>query len=206
MATKHLFKAHPWHGVPLGEDAPNVVSVYVEMVPTDTVKYEIDKATGHLKVDRPQQYSNFCPALYGFLPRTFCGSEVAARARKASGREDLAGDADPLDILVLTEKTLSHGDCLLRAIPIGGFRVIDRGEADDKIVAVLVNDAVFGSLTELEQCPPTLVDRLSHYFLTYKLPPGRSDPAIEIAERYGRQEAIQVIEASCRDYLVEFPY
>lgn len=206
MATKHLFKAHPWHGVPLGEEAPRVVTVYVEMVPTDTVKYEIDKETGHLKVDRPQQYSNFCPALYGFLPRTFCGDEVAGLARKVTGRDDLRGDGDPLDVLVLTEKTLSHGDCLLRAIPIGGFRVIDRGEADDKLVAVLVNDGVFGRQKELSECPAVLIDRLSHYFLTYKLPPGAQTSAIEIAEQYGREEALAVIEASCRDYLKEFPY
>lgn len=206
MATKHLSKAHPWHGVPLGEEAPRVVTVYVEMVPTDTVKYEIDKETGHLKVDRPQQYSNFCPALYGFLPRTYCGEEVSARARKITGRDDLEGDGDPLDVLVLTEKTLSHGDCLLRAVPIGGFRVLDRGEADDKIVAVLVNDGVFGNITELEQCPKVLLDRVEHYFLTYKLHPGAKTSSIEIAERYDREEAQQVIQASCRDYLEKFPY
>jgi len=206
MATKQLFKAHPWHGVPLGDDAPEVVTVYVEMVPTDTVKYEIDKESGHLKVDRPQQYSNFCPALYGFLPRTFCGDEVAERARKVTQREHLRGDGDPLDVLVLTEKTLSHGDCLLRAIPIGGFRVIDRGEADDKLVAVLVNDGVFGRQRELDECPEVLIDRLSHYFLTYKLPPGAQTSSIEIAERYGREEALELIRASCRDYLKMFPY
>jgi inorganic pyrophosphatase len=206
MATKHLSKAHPWHGVPLGEEAPRVVTVYVEMVPTDTVKYEIDKETGHLKVDRPQQYSNFCPALYGFLPRTYCGEQVAALARKVTGRDELKGDGDPLDILVLTEKTLSHGDCLLRAVPIGGFRVIDGGEADDKIVAVLVNDGVFGSYTEMEQCPNVLIDRVEHYFLTYKLPPGAQRSSMEIAERYGRAQAQEVIQASCRDYLEEFPY
>jgi len=199
MGTKHLFKAHPWHGIPLGEEAPNVVTVYIEMVPTDTVKYEIDKETGHLKVDRPQQYSNFCPALYGFMPRTYCGDEVADRARAVTSRDDLKGDGDPLDVLVLTEKTLSHGDCLLRAIPIGGFRVIDRGEADDKIIAVLVNDGVFGDKRELDQCPDVLIDRVSHYFLTYKLHPGASKSSIEIAERYGREEAMAVINASCRD-------
>ncbi|NJK88553.1 MAG: inorganic pyrophosphatase [Myxococcales bacterium] len=206
MATKHLFKAHPWHGIPLGDDSPRVVTAYIEMVPTDTVKYEIDKETGHLKVDRPQQYSNFCPALYGFLPRTLCGEEVAQRARAVAKNDVVVGDGDPLDILVLTEKTLSHGDCLLRAIPIGGFRVIDGGEADDKIIATLVNDAVFGEIEELDACPKILIDRLSHYFLTYKLPPGAKSSSMEIAEQYNRKEAMEVILASCRDYLKIFPY
>ena len=73
-----LFKSHPWHGVPIGEAAPERVTVYVEMVPTDTVKYELDKDTGLLKVDRPQKYSNVPPSLYGFVPRTLCAESVAA--------------------------------------------------------------------------------------------------------------------------------
>src|SRR5215831_10472917 len=71
-----LFKAHPWHGVPIGKDAPAVVTTYIEIVPTDTVKYEIDKITGHLKIDRPQKYSNVCPTLYGFIPQTLCAGRV----------------------------------------------------------------------------------------------------------------------------------
>jgi len=62
------YRAHPWHGVSMGREAPEVVTVYVEIVPTDTVKYEVDKGSGILRVDRPQQYSNVCPALYGFVP------------------------------------------------------------------------------------------------------------------------------------------
>ena len=73
-----LFQAHPWHGVSIGPEAPRVVTAYIEIVPTDTVKYEIDKSSGHLKVDRPQQFSNVCPTLYGFIPQTYCGERVAA--------------------------------------------------------------------------------------------------------------------------------
>lgn len=196
-AFMRLFKSHPWHGVPIGDEAPDVVSVYVEMVPTDTIKYEIDKNTGHLRVDRPQRYSNMCPALYGFVPQTLCDSDVAERCRQHGAVE---GDQDPLDILVLTEKTFSHGDVLLRAIPIGGFRMIDRGQADDKIVAVLVDDGVFGGFRELAQCPEVLLDRLKHYFLTYKMGPSQTHRPIDIAETYDRAEALAVIEASCRDY------
>ena len=65
-----LYKPHPWHGVPLGDEAPEEVTVYVEIVPTDTVKYEVDKRTGYLMVDRPQRFSNVCPSLYGLIPQT----------------------------------------------------------------------------------------------------------------------------------------
>ena len=93
-----LFKAHPWHGVSIGEDAPEVVTAYIELVPTDTVKYEMDKASGTLKVDRPQQFSNVCPAPYGFVPQTFCGAKVGDLFEKRSGRTNIIGDGDPLDI------------------------------------------------------------------------------------------------------------
>src|SRR5580693_3097802 len=95
-----LFKTHPWHGVPIGPDAPRVVTVYVEIVPSDTVKYEVDKPTGHLKVDRPQKFSNVCPTLYGFIPQTYSDRRVAELARRRTGRRSLAGDGDPLDVCV----------------------------------------------------------------------------------------------------------
>ena len=71
------YKAHPWHGISLGDEAPEVVRTFIEIVPTDTVKYEIDKSTGYLCIDRPQKYSNIIPALYGFLPQTISGPRVA---------------------------------------------------------------------------------------------------------------------------------
>src|SRR5690349_9641760 len=87
-----LFKPHPWHGVPLGGQAPKIVTAFVEIVPTDTVKYEIDKPTGYLKVDRPQKFSNVCPTLYGFIPQTFCGGQVAALSQAHTGRTTIKGD------------------------------------------------------------------------------------------------------------------
>src|SRR5438552_2654211 len=69
---KNVFKSHPWHGVPIGPEAPAVVTAYIEIVPTDTVKYEMDKQSGYLKVDRPQKFSNICPTLYGLIPQTLC--------------------------------------------------------------------------------------------------------------------------------------
>ena len=199
-----LFKAHPWHGVSIGEDAPEVVTAYIEIVPTDTVKYEMDKATGILKLDRPQQFSNICPAPYGFVPQTFCGMKVGDLFEQRSGRTNIIGDGDPLDICVLTEKTLSHGDMLLRAVPIGGLSMVDKDEADDKIVAVMKDDAAYGDLKDISECPRALIDRLQHYFLTYKNAPGAKKSKTEITEVYGREEAYNVIRASQEDYKDRF--
>ena len=127
--------------------------MFVEIVPTDTVKYEVDKASGHLKLDRPQQFSNLCPAPYGFVPRTWCRTRVAALAMEATGRQGVVGDGDPVDICVLTERPINHGALLLRARPIGGLRLFDRSEADDKLVGVLIDDPAYGACTELTQVP-----------------------------------------------------
>jgi len=200
-----LFKAHPWHGVDAGPDAPNVVTAYIELVPSDTVKYEIDKASGHLKIDRPQQFSNVCPTLYGFIPRTFCGERVAAFSQSHTDLPTLECDGDPMDICILSEKAFSHGDFLLQAIPLGGLRLIDHGQADDKIIAVLKGDAAYGQAREIADIPEALIERLKHYFLTYKRPPEAERGAVEIAEVYGRTEACEVIERSREDYRRKFP-
>jgi inorganic pyrophosphatase len=207
---KLLFKPHPWHGVSIGADAPDVVTVFVEIVPTDTVKYEIDKPSGHLKVDRPQKYSNVCPTLYGFVPQTFCGERVAALSQGRTGRPTVRGDGDPLDICVLSEKAFPHGDILLQAVPIGGLRMIDKDEADDKIVAVLKDDFAFGHFQDISEVPEAQIERLKHYFLTYKRPPTSADTAddpavVAITHVYGRQEALEVIERSREDYQELYP-
>jgi len=197
-------RAHPWHGVEPGAGLPAVVTAYIELVPTDTVKYEVDKVSGILRMDRPQQYSNVCPSLYGFIPRTLCAERFASLCRERTGRSILIGDGDSLDICVLTKKTVAHGDILVPAIPIGGLRMIDAEEADDKILAVLQGDAAFGALTDVSQVPPALVTRLEHYFLTYKLSPDRADRVVEITESYGREEAHEVIRRSREDYGARF--
>ena len=163
-----MFKAHPWHGVSMGDKAPEVVTAYIEIVPTDTVKYEVDKDSGFLKVDRPQRFSNVCPVYYGLVPQTYCGEKVVASFSKRAKRKGMVGDRDPLDICVLTEKTIAHSDILLTALPIGGFSMADGGEADDKIIAVMKDDAVYGDFKDIADVPITLIDRLQHYFLTYK--------------------------------------
>ncbi|MGH2598783.1 MAG: inorganic pyrophosphatase [Dehalococcoidia bacterium] len=200
QTTDMLFKAHPWHGVPIGPAAPEVVTAYVEIVPTDTVKYELDKVSGHLKVDRPQEFSNVTPCLYGMVPQTLCAEAVADLCRRATGRENIVGDADPMDICILTEKVITHGDILVQAIPIGGLRLIDRNEADDKIIAVMRGDLVYGGWREIDDCPASVLNRLRHYFLTYKEAPDERERMVEIAEVYGRRAAYDVIVASQADY------
>ena len=196
------FKSHPWHGVPIGEQAPGIVTAFIEIVPTDTVKYEIDKATGYLKIDRPQKFSNVIPTLYGFIPQTYCDAKVAEYAAKMSGRDVSKGDGDPLDICVLSERTITHGDIICQAIPIGGFRLIDKGEADDKIIAIMKADEVFEGWKDISDCTEAVINRLKHYFLTYKNIPSAEKPTCEVTHIYGREEAYEVIKigrASCRE-------
>lgn len=192
-------KAHPWHGIAIGEHAPAEVTVFIEIVPRDTVKYEIDKDTGFLKIDRPQQYSNVVPANYGFIPQTYCARRVAELARSHSDIDVRDGDGDPLDILVLTEHHIPRGDILLKARPIGGICLIDDNEADDKIIAVLKGDKVFEQYREISQLPAGILERFEHYFLTYKSLPG--EPGVcQIAYTYGRDRSHEVIEAAVADY------
>lgn len=192
------FRPHPWHGLPVGPDPPRFVTAYIEIGPLDTVKYEIDKVSGYLKVDRPQSGAAQPPTLYGFIPRTYCGSRMAALSPAAD-----RGDGDPLDICVICERTVTRADILLDAHVIGGLRMIDRGEADDKIVAVLRNDLYWGEVDDLSGLPPKMVERLAHYFTTYKQVPGGSN-VVTVAATYGREHAEAVVLASMADYEAEF--
>lgn len=197
------YKSHPWHGVFIGKDAPEELTAFIEVVSTDTVKYEIDKESGYLRIDRPQKFSNVVPALYGFIPQTYCGEKVGEYCNMKTGRKNIRGDGDPIDICVLTEKTLAHGDLLVNAHPIGGFRMIDGDQADDKIIAVLRNDTVYGHLKSIDEVPKIVIQRLEHYFLTYKDMPGQ-DSNTEITATYGVEEAYEVIKRSIHDYNVKF--
>ena len=203
-SPKQLFQAHPWHGVRPGVNAPQSVSAYIEIVPTDAVKYELDKASGHLKVDRPQRFSSMCPTLYGFIPQTFCGIEVAALCAARAGREGIEGDGDPMDICVLSEKTFAHGSFFLNARPVGGLRMIDGQQADDKILAVLESDLAYGQLQNIGDVPSGLVDRLKHYFLSYKQLPAEAPRRVEIVDVYDQAEAMDVITRSLKDYKLKF--
>ena len=201
MAEKNYnHKAPPWHGIDIGPNCPDEVRAFIEIVPTDTVKYEVDKASGYLCLDRPQKFSNIGPSLYGFIPKTLCGPKMAGKTNDALARYDVEGDRDPLDICVLTEKDVTHGDIIVTCRPIGGLRLLDHNEADDKIIAVLRNDAVYGGYNAIEDLPMEIVRRLVHYFTTYKDIPGDSKKRMVFVNTYGAAEAKEVIRLSMEDY------
>lgn len=177
----------------MGPNPPSIVTAYIEITQRDVVKFELDKASGLLMVDRPQRTSSSPPTLYGFIPQTYCGTEVARLSPEAE-----RADGDPLDICVFSERPIDKADIILRAKVIGGLRMIDGGEADDKIVAVLANDHIFAQEDDIVDLPNEMVDRLEHYFLTYKMVPGQ-DP-VSIEERYGRDHAQAVVTAAMNDY------
>ncbi|HEX6640335.1 MAG TPA: inorganic pyrophosphatase [Thermoanaerobaculia bacterium] len=192
------WRPHPWHGLTAGADAPRVVNVFVEITPFDLIKYEVDKATGYLKVDRPQRTSSQPPALYGFVPQTYCAEQVTRLSPVAQ-----RGDGDPLDICVLSERPISKSEIIIAARVIGGLQLIDRGEADDKIIAVLQGDYVWGEANDIADVPPVLVERLEHYFSTYKLVPGEG-AHIRVAGTYGHEHAHAVVQAAMEDYRIHF--
>lgn len=185
------WRPHPWHGLPVGPAPPERVNAFIEITSLDPVKYEIDKETGYLRVDRPQRTSSLPPSLYGFIPRTYCGHSVAALMPGAN-----EGDRDPLDICVFSERPIHRADLVLEAQVIGGLPMLDNGEADDKIIAVLVDDSVWGSARDLGGFPSALVERLRHYFMSYK----GAESSVRIGDTYSRDHAERVIAASIEDY------
>ena len=194
----YKWRPHPWHGLDAGDRAPDFVNVFIEITPFDSVKYEVDKSTGYLRVDRPQRTSSYPPALYGFVPRTYCGKKVAALSPKATG-----GDGDPLDICVISERPINRSEVLLTARVVGGIQMIDDKKADDKIIAVLEKDNIWGKARELSDIPQMFVERLTHYFSTYKYMIGEEMHAF-IEEVYNRERALEVINASFEDYQETF--
>ena len=194
----YRWRPHPWHGLEVGPDPPATVHAYIEITPFDQVKYEADKSTGYLRVDRPQRTSSLPPSLYGFIPRTYCAEQVGAMSPTAR-----KGDGDPLDICVLSERPINRSEVILNARVIGGILMVDHGEADDKIIAVLQNDAVWGNADDISAIPAILVERLRHYFATYKLIPGE-ESQVQIEQVYGCEHAREVVMASMRDYQVHF--
>lgn len=194
------FTAHPWHGIKIGEKSPELINSFIEIIPSDAMKYEVDKASGYIMVDRPQKYSNHLPAMYGFVPQTICKEKVAEYCMEKTGKTGIEGDDDPLDICVLSEREVNRGSILVEAIPIGGFRMIDGGEADDKIVAVLKGDQAYGDIKDIKDAPKMVINRLKHFFLTYKDFEGGAKE-VEITHVYGREEALEVINRSYEDYM-----
>jgi inorganic pyrophosphatase len=199
-STTHFYRwrPHPWHGLEIGPEPPQLVHAYIEITPFDHVKYEVDKVTGYLRVDRPQRTSSVPPMLYGFIPRTYCAARVGALSELAT-----MGDGDPLDITVVSERPIDRAEVILNAWVVGGLKTIDGGKADDKIIAVLQNDNFWGNVKDLSGLPERLVERLGHYFSTYKLVPG-TESRVAIEKIYGHEEALRVVRAAIEDYAEAF--
>jgi inorganic pyrophosphatase len=200
MSVKNfqLSRPHPWHGIPIGEHAPKIVKAYIEITPNDVIKYEICKETGYIKVDRPQKFSSIPSFLYGFIPQTYSAEITASLSRNTK-----KGDSDPVDICVLSELPITRADIIMDVRVIGGIRLIDTGEVDDKIVAVLNGDPFYEGIDNISQINPVIIDRMRHYFLSYKSIPG--DPVkTQIESIYGAEEAFKVIDAGIADYKNHF--
>lgn len=191
-------RPHPWHGLSPGPNPPSDLHAYIEITPFDLVKYEVDKTSGYLKVDRAQRTSSLPPALYGFIPQTYAADRVARLMDRAEG-----GDHDPLDICVLSERPIARAEVIIRTQVVGGIPMIDGGQADDKIIGILRDDPIFGHITEIEDVPDVLVGRLIHYFSTYKLRQ-QAPSTVAVGTPYGRERAESVVSAALADYRDEF--
>ncbi|MSR69547.1 MAG: inorganic pyrophosphatase [Phycisphaerales bacterium] len=195
----HINRPHPWHGLHCGDEPPRILQAFIEITPFDLVKYEVDKESGYLHVDRPQRTSATPPMLYGFVPRTLCADRVAALSPHAK-----KADGDPLDICVLSERPINKSDIVLDVRVVGGLQMLDAGEADDKIIAVLVGDPVWDGARELSELPPLIIERLQHYFSTYKQRIGEPSTS-SIRDVYGYARAAKVVEAAMADYVAVYP-
>ncbi|WKK57692.1 inorganic diphosphatase [Sphingobacterium sp. BN32] len=173
---------HPWHQVSPGNEAPKVVTAVIEISKGSRAKYEIDKTSGLLKLDRVLNASVFYPTNYGFIPQTYCG------------------DKDPLDILVLCSQDLEPYS-LVDAKVIGVLRMLDSGEQDDKIIAVAKNDASLNYLNDLSELPPHSMKEITHFFQTYKSIDNKS---IKIENISGQTDAQNVILESLELYKTQF--
>lgn len=173
---------------------PNIVNAFVEITSFDTIKYEVDKKTGYMRVDRPQRSSSLPPSLYGFIPRTYCGDRVGNLSSQTK-----IGDGDPLDICVLSERPIDRSEVILSARVVGGLHMIDEGEADDKIISVLSNDQYYKDVNDIGDLPEIIIERLRHYFGTYKMIPGQKLD-VNVERVYDKKEAFNVIKAAMEDY------
>lgn len=187
-------RPHPWHGLSPGPHIPEIVTAYIEITPFDLVKYEVDKVSGYLRVDRPQATSSLPPSLYGFIPQTYCGKRVGALSQDTG-----QGDEDPLDICVITGRPVGRSDMIITARVLGVVRATDGGRADDKIVAVMQSDPIWGGATDIDDLPEALTEPLCHYFATYKVHLPDTNPMV-VHGLEDKDKALELIEAALKDY------
>lgn len=173
---------NPWHKVAVGEDAPNVVNGIIEIPQNTRAKYELDKETGLLKMDRVIYSSMYYPHNYGFIPQTYCD------------------DHDPLDILVLSQISIVPM-CLVDAKVIGVMQMLDGGEKDDKIIAVANNDMSVKHFNDISELPKHFIKELRNFFEDYKK---LENKTVEVEEFQDAQTAKSIIIKSIEDYKKKF--
>lgn len=176
-----MSKNHPWHDISFGDESPQIVQAIIEISRGSKAKYEVDKESGLLKLDRVLHAAFYYPINYGFIPKTF------------------AGDNDPLDILVLSQIDFEPLS-IVTAKVIGVMRMIDKG-IDDKIIAVCQNDISVSHINSLEELPPHLISEIKHFFEQYKK---LEQTTVKVDEFYGKEKAYEIINESILDYKNKF--
>lgn len=169
---------HPWHGVEIGRNMPDIVTAVIEVPKGSKTKYELDKLSGLLKVDRILYSAVYYPANYGFIPKTYCD------------------DNDPLDILVLGQEAIVPLS-VLRAKPIGVMKMIDQGEADDKIIAVHIDDPEYAQYNSIDELPQHILKTLQRFFEDYKV---LENKEVKIEAFLGPDEAKNAIKKAREFY------
>jgi len=174
--------SHPWHGISPGDNAPRFVNAVIEIPQGSRAKYEIDKASGLLMLDRIIYSSFYYPCNYGFIPQTY------------------GEDRDPLDILVITSQPV-QALCLMQAKVIGVMQMIDSGDADDKIIAVAAKDPSVNHYNNIEELPKHFFDELRHFFEEYK----KLENKMVVVEEFGdKARALQIIQEGIDFYKENF--
>ncbi len=173
---------HPWHGVNYGDKAPRIVNAIIEIPQGSRAKYEIDKPTGLLKLDRVIYSSFYYPTNYGFIPQTY------------------GDDKDPLDILVISSLSIQPL-CLVEAKVIGVMQMIDGGDADDKIIAVANNDPSINYINNIEELPKHFFSEMRHFFEEYKTLENKS---VKVEDFGDKTQAIHIIEEAIKLYHTTF--
>jgi inorganic pyrophosphatase len=169
---------NPWHSVEIGDDAPNEVNGIIEIPTATRAKYELDKESGLLKMDRVLYSSIYYPANYGFIPRTYCD------------------DNDPLDILILSQITIVPL-CIVPAKVIGVMRMLDQGEHDDKIIAVAANDMSVNHFNDISELPKHFVKELRNFFEDYKK---LEKKTVEVKDFLDASMARLIVKQAITDY------
>ena len=177
MEKKHM-TAHPWHDLPYGEDAPNVVNGFIEVPKNSMIKYELDKESGFIKLDRVLYSAVHYPGDYGFVPQT------------------LSEDGDPIDILIISNLPV-HPSTIVKARPIGMLEMVDEEERDEKIIAVYVDDPRFNRYENIHDLADHQVLEIKHFFETYKELQGKK---VTIESIKGREEALEAINEAIQKY------